>query len=489
MNFTKYLTLTALLLFGIMVLFHPPTDPDFGWHYKYGEYMVQTKQFLRQNIFSYTNTDYKWANSYWLFDTGVFLLYSSFGTIFSGILLSTTISLLILKFITKHTNDLVTTSGVFIITSVLLMAFNVSIRPFMVSTILLLFFLDILLYKEKWTHYLPLLFLLWVNAHADFVIALFILGVKTAHDIILAKKVKLLHFLPITCFGVTIINPNGIQLWITLFKELSSPFKNTVAEWGFIPKNQNEFLYFFIALTVLVTVAAFAQFWQHKKPLWYVVCVLFFLAFSFKSVYFIRIFYLMGMFAVIPALDWFIVRLKQDIVHSSLKVVSLVLLIVTVLSAYPKFEKNFFLSRSTQAWATEFGYPYDAINFIKTTKLSGNIFNTYDWGGFLIWQLPKYELPSEAGSSKSLSYKTFIDGRMASWRESDGKYFMDEYVYIVKQTKNGGWKLFEEYAARYNIKTILFRKESDFAKYIKQEQGENWKLAYEDAISSVFIAR
>ena len=48
----------------------------------------------------------------------------------------------------------------------------------------------------------------------------------------------------------------------------------------------------------------------------------------------------------------------------------------------------------------------------------GNMFNEYSWGVYLIWKLPEY--------------KTFIDGRMLSWRDESGYSVFEEYVEITR---------------------------------------------------------
>ena len=63
---SKKIKILLLILFGVALLFEAPHDPDFGWHYKYGEYLFQKKQLLKENIFSYTYQNYDWVSSYWI---------------------------------------------------------------------------------------------------------------------------------------------------------------------------------------------------------------------------------------------------------------------------------------------------------------------------------------------------------------------------------------------------------------------------------------
>ena len=56
-------------------------------------------------------------------------------------------------------------------------------------------------------------------------------------------------------------------------------------------------------------------------------------------------------------------------------------------------------------------YPVDAAAFLKKNRISGNMFNPYAWGGYLIWALYP-------------DHKVFIDGRGLTQESS---FAGDEY--------------------------------------------------------------
>jgi len=119
----KKLTYLLLVLTGTFMLFSPPVDPDFGWHYKYGEYLFQNGKILRENIFSYTNTDYKWANSYWISELIMYTSYRFLGNVVPSLILSLTLSFIFLLVIKKHTDDALIVSLTHISSMVVLRAF------------------------------------------------------------------------------------------------------------------------------------------------------------------------------------------------------------------------------------------------------------------------------------------------------------------------------------------------------------------------------
>ena len=110
------------------------------------------------------------------------------------------------------------------------------------------------------------------------------------------------------------------------------------------------------------------------------------------------------------------------------------------------------------------GYPVSAITFIKKEKYSGNIFNDYGWGGFLIW---KYQ-----------ESKTFVDGRMPSWFVGEKSAFAD-YIDISLVRINAG-----ELIRDYKIDYFLIKKNSQLAKAL--ELNNFWEKTYSDDISAVY---
>lgn len=61
-------------------------------------------------------------------------------------------------------------------------------------------------------------------------------------------------------------------------------------------------------------------------------------------------------------------------------------------------------------------YPCQAIKMLEGK--TGNIFNTYEWGGYLIWKLPKM--------------KVFVDGRMPAWKDDFGRYPYAVFLAILQ---------------------------------------------------------
>src|SRR5690348_7569702 len=66
-TFDRIIPILPYLIVFIFSLY-PPSDPDLGWHLKYGEYFWQHGSLLRDNIFSVMMPAFHWANTSWLMD-------------------------------------------------------------------------------------------------------------------------------------------------------------------------------------------------------------------------------------------------------------------------------------------------------------------------------------------------------------------------------------------------------------------------------------
>src|SRR5882724_6463670 len=77
-TFDRLLAIIPYLIVFIYSLYQP-TDPDLGWHLKYGEYFWKHTAILRDNTFSTMMPNFHWANTSWLTDIIGYALYHTSG--------------------------------------------------------------------------------------------------------------------------------------------------------------------------------------------------------------------------------------------------------------------------------------------------------------------------------------------------------------------------------------------------------------------------
>ncbi len=478
---TKSLLLNVLLVvIGVFLLFRATSDPDFGWHLKYGEYFFNNHKILRENIFSYTFSDYKWDNSYWGAEVVMYVLYKYASPIGLSLILSALLSASFVGILQKlNVKDFVK-----ILTAILFFLFvnsgETSVRPFLFSTIFLLFLIYILIYKPKFELLLPVLFVIWANTHADFTLGLVIYAIRTMYLLIILVKNKELNLksffsvvtIPLISLFSTLINPYGFGLWKVLTNETDYLKFSYIIEWGTFDSQKTSALSkgtTLIMLSVILAGAAISYILDKKRfGWWYLVSVAFFFVFSFKSIYFMRIVATLGIFGVIFSGNYIFSNLFRinDRFSKIVGIFTTVFCLMFFAISGQIFAENLHFAQNIESWSQQQKLPYKAITYIKQNPVKGNVFNNYDWGGFLIWQLPQY--------------KTFIDGRMTAWKVGNTR-ILDDYIKITKDPKTNA-ALFNDYVKKYNITFVLDKKNSNLIRYLKKQQ---WSVIYEDNIASV----
>lgn len=480
-----------LVFIGTLLNFSALSDPDFGWHFKYGEWFVKHGQILRDNIFSYTMPDYKWANSYWVSEVFFYLVVTYLGAFFLSLVLSLILSALQVLIVDKLNGSKVI-KAVFLITfwTTLSESF-ITVRPLFFSTIFLLILTYALLYKREFIKFFPILFLLWVNMHADFMLGLFIFGVYCFFEIINILKqqnegggekklraISLILFPFILSILATLINPFGIKLWETLLAEIFNTTQvSQIIEWRGFFKLDKISVY---NITTLIPNAVLLSFltipliaYRKKYGLWYLLVNITFLVLTIRSTYFLRVFYITAMAGNIEfwstvqeKLAEFLTNFKPKLTKNIKRTAVIFILIVSLAGFAQKAVYALNFDKVSQRKFC----PKETLDFIRTNNLQGNMFNTFDFGGFLIWQLPEY--------------KTFIDGRMNSWKNTDGHLFED-YMKISRKPEEN-YDMFLSLVDKHGIGWVLFNKEAELVKFLETRTAE-WKNVHTSGRCRIFI--
>jgi hypothetical protein len=106
--------------------------------------------------------------------------------------------------------------------------------------------------------------------------------------------------------------------------------------------------------------------------------------------------------------------------------------------------------------------PREAIDFVEKTGIKGNVFNGYNFGGYLIF--------------KGIS--TFVDGRQPPYTDE----FLQEYFDTVGVADSE--KAFQ-LLDRYNVKWVLLLPQERLAKAL--DDNDQWNKVYSDKYAVVFV--
>ena len=114
-----------------------------------------------------------------------------------------------------------------------------------------------------------------------------------------------------------------------------------------------------------------------------------------------------------------------------------------------KNESSFFLSN---------GSTVKALEWVEKNHPAGNLFNLYDWGGFIDWQAPEL--------------KGFIDGRMPGWHQGNDFIFNDYLKAFA------GAEGFEKILEKYQIAWTFLPPNAPLNTALSQKK--DWEVTYQD---------
>ena len=125
--------------------------------------------------------------------------------------------------------------------------------------------------------------------------------------------------------------------------------------------------------------------------------------------------------------------------------------------------------------AAEWRYPAGAADFLLAHHVTGPIFNTYEYGGYLIWRL----WPEQ---------RVFIDGRSLS------ESLFQDYGRILYNVEESGGKSAPQLLDQYGIQTIVMNTFEysqglvyRLAPALADPRQTEWKLVYEDPAAIVLM--
>jgi hypothetical protein len=107
-------------------------------------------------------------------------------------------------------------------------------------------------------------------------------------------------------------------------------------------------------------------------------------------------------------------------------------------------------------------FPVDAVEWLRANQPPGELFNSYNYGGYLIWHLPEYPV--------------FVDGRTDLF----GDELLMEYLEISSGRQ--GW---QENFEQYGINLVLVEAGSILSRELNY--FISWSQAYNDEIVNIFV--
>jgi hypothetical protein len=487
--------LIAVLFMGIFTMaVRVPTDTDTWWHLRSGEYILRTHSIPRRDVFSHTMAGKPWIDHGWLAQIALYLLYAALGYTGLGLALAAVVTLAFVFVFLQSEENLYLRAFIAVLAAITSAVVWIA-RPQIVSFLLTAVFSYILyLYKRKGRNYLfliPLLMVLWVNIHGAFITGFILLGCyvigEVLNNLLGHRDDRVLSYGAITslikvslfALVVLVINPNTYQMYLYPFKTVGiGALRDYIQEWA-SPDFHQFHLHPFIWMVLLILAAVGLS--RRRIDFTDLVLTSFFCYMALWAGRNIALFALV----VAPVLMrygaeairtlWEAIRtydVEQGISSqlgrkqiapgpwlTGLNWLILVLLLsACALKVYQPLRSEVNLA------AQEEYLPVEAVRFIHANNLPGPMFNSYNWGGYLIWHLYP-------------DHPVFIDGRTDLYDDE----FIREYVKVT--LARSGWR---EVLDRYGVNFILIESDSILAAFLADD--DEWQSVHADAIATVFLS-
>lgn len=490
MSFRNMVLWVTMLLVYIMAT-RNSLDQDTWWHLRAGQWMIENRQILTHDLFSYTRNGESWRYPGWIVEIPMAAIVQTLGlgglNLASGLLITAALTFLLA---TIRGNLLL--RAFLVIFVAIVSSVYWSARPHLITFLFAALFLYLLELgaNRGFRHFrkplgvlLPILMFVWVNSHGGFIVGFLLFGIyfleALVHELLRLSRERLalrnvIRNKDLQAFvGIGLLmgllanlNPLGAEIFFYPFRTVSiQALEQYIQEWqspNFHELNMQPFLWLIIGLLFVSVIS---------KKRWLLRDFLLVSTFFYMALMAARN---IALFALVAALP--ISRLLADFdpsrilresatsrstpsIQTSTEHPKLNLVIVGILligciyrsiEAYsPKNMEDYFLET----------YPVRAIEYLREKKPPGQLLNSYNWGAYLLWVLPEYPV--------------FVDGRTDLYNDE----ILDQWFQVVYA--KDGW---EHVLERWQIRIILMEKEWIMAKYVQQY---GWCQRYQDEVAII----
>jgi hypothetical protein len=466
--------LGGLLVTGVFVARHNfEVDPDLWWHLKVGENILATHHWPSTDAYSFTAAGQPWLASEWLAD----VLFATVARVLGLrglqallIVLGAAIMLALYAYATLRCKN---SKAGFVAATVLLAlaTANFNLRPQMFGYFFLIMTVVALeRFREGqqgalW--FLPAVFLIWINTHGTWGIGLgtvlvyWICGLSDFQigNIEIrawSQRQRLqLSLVFLLCVAALTVTPYGTRLASYPFQYLSSLPLNLahIDEWrpiafsSFGPK-----LFLALVLGILIVQILFQFAWRLTDVVLFVGAT----AMTFIHARFLLVFvpFLAPLLAI--RLACWLPPYERDEDHHALNAVMLAAMLAAMIHFFPtraQIEKNIVLQ-----------FPVGAANFLRKNPVAGELFNSYAFGGYLVYSVNDL-------------HKVFIDGR-GDLYEPAGVF--SNYLHVT-EIKPG----LSSVLRKYDIRACLIERDNPLAVFLTSLP--EWKSVYSDKVSILLV--
>jgi len=454
------------MLFVLAVRQSVSIDPDLWWHLKAGQQIIDTRSIPHTDDYSFTKQGSEWVAHEWLSEVIMDAIYRVTGL--TGLVTIFSLIIVIALWLTyRRCEGRPYAASIAIVLGAAASFPLFGVRPQMLTLLLASIYIVLLEQLDKrriW--WLAPLMLLWVNLHAGFALGLALIGLYIVRAVLDGEwsHIRPLVIVLLVCTAVVPLNPNGFRMFSYPYETLTSPSMAAfIQEWA--SPDFHKATYLPLAILLLSTFAAMAL--SPTRPrLGEIFLVLITALGALRSVRHIPIFSLFAvpvfakhLWAIAKDRDWDKLLTGAEARPTGLKLlINIILLLAPVALAVTRVWDFAAHQRKYESIRN----PVAAVEFLKSQRLPGPIYNRYGWGGYLIYQLYP-------------EYRVYIDGRADVY----GDAFFTEAMQMYDGV--GNWK---EPLDRYGIQTVII--DTNVALSTLLRSDNEWSKVYEDNQAVIF---
>ena len=468
--------LGAILVGAVATITQPFfVDPDVWWHIKQGAFILTTHHLPTKDIYSFTLDGHPWTAYEWLGDVLLAASYGLGGLRGLDVLLLVLGSAIVIALYTLASIRSGNSKAAFVATAATFVLATVSfnLRPQMLGYLFLILTLIVLerfrqgRRRAIWT--LPILMLVWVNAHGSWIVGLGVIGVYLASGLLefhignvkalrwsFPDRLRLASVLILSACAA-LITPYGTALARYPFEvAFSLPMGvGNVLEWLPMPFNLVAGKVFLALLLVCVVLQVVHRFpWRCEE------LALFVFAAAVACMH--RRFLLIFVPALIPILATILVRwvprYERGKDRHILNAVAMAIILGLIIRYFP--------SQSELLQKVGKTYPVAAVEYLSHHSVPGPMYNTYGFGGYLIL-------------SRGPENKVFMDGRSELYER--GGVLRDYHE--IADIRPGVLSMLQ----KYGIQSCLLNHDEALATVLGALP--EWQKVYEDSTSILFVRR
>jgi hypothetical protein len=458
--------LVGVLSFVIAV--RPALDNDLFFHLRTADWMVDHHQWVGADPFTYTRPDVVRVQTDWLAQLSLGGAWKLAGLTGVALLVSAVLAVAMVVLYRTMDGPVRVRAGVCLLVAAASSIFW-SARPQAFTFLGMVLVLAILRSWRKdpatWRlAWLVPLFLVWVNTHGGVVYGLLlVLGTlvgelgnrRFGRNPLSLGALRRLGWVTLACAAVMVANPSGARVYLLPFEQVSSAAKYVQEVQPPSLGDPTAWPFFLLAvLTVVLLVHG-----HRSLDLVEVALTFGTLAFALRFVRSIPFFAVVGGLVVARHLaERFEDRDPAWRPRAAAPGGLVTVLVVAVLAAGFLSANRLATDRVAAIEAEE--YPVGAVEWLREQGIQPQLFSTFDWGGYLMWELR--------------SRRVAIDGRTDVYDD-----YLDVYDSVMRAEP--GW---EDELRRIGANEALLEPDSPLATALRAD--DEWSLVYEDPVAVVF---